>query len=478
MRKTKIICTIGPASESEDIIRQMISAGMNVARLNFSHGSHEEHAKKIAIIKKLREEMNVPVAILADTKGIEIRIGTFENGSVKVKAGDKFTFTTRNIVGNEAIVSVNYDKLCETLKVGNRILVDDGLCEFRVLKVTDEDVECEVVNGDVISDKKGVNLPATKLDVPYMSEADKRDIAFAVEHDVDFLALSFVRCADDVNVIRDFVSSLDRTDIKLIAKIENAEGIGSVEEIIAAADGVMVARGDMGVEIPFEELPYIQKEIISACYSAGKIVITATQMLESMIIHPRPTRAEITDVANAVYDGTSAVMLSGETAVGKYPVKAIETMVKIAESTEATINYKKDMDEHFLFSGAKVNTTNAISHSACATAHTLAAKAIIAVTISGSTARKISRFRPETTIIAVTPYKKSYYQLGMSWGVFPILSTYLENPDGLVKQAVELSVTEKRTKEGDLVVVTGSTNYSVGEINSIQVYVIGKSFST
>jgi pyruvate kinase len=475
MRKTKIVCTIGPATENEETLRQLILSGMNVARLNFSHGSHSDHAKKIATIKKLRGEMGLPVAILADTKGIEIRIRTFEKDSAALNAGDKFTFTTRNIQGTEQAVSVNFPGLCRSVQPGGRILVDDGLCEFLVLKVGEEDVECEVVNGGLIKNNKSVNLPGAVLDIPYLSEADKTDIAFAIEHDVDFLALSFIRNANDVGEVRKFLHRVNRTDIRLIAKIENSEGVDNIDEIIEAADGVMVARGDMGVEIPFEELPYIQKKIISACYSAGKMVITATQMLESMITNPRPTRAEITDVANAVYDGTSAVMLSGETAVGKYPIKAVEAMVKIAERTEAGIDYKEQMDKVFHFADLDASITNAVSHATCATAHSLDAKAIIAVTLSGTTARMISRFRPQTEIIAVTPIRKAYYQLSLSWGVTPVMNTYIEDPDELIQDAVDHVIEKDYIKQGDLAVITGSTRYSAGEINSIQVYVIGKS---
>ncbi|MCL2003130.1 MAG: pyruvate kinase [Oscillospiraceae bacterium] len=476
MRKTKIVCTIGPASENEETLRQLILSGMNVARLNFSHGTHDEHAQKIQTLKKLRGELGLPVAIMADTKGVEIRIRTFESGSAALTAGAKFTFTTREVPGSESIVSVNYPGLCKSVRPGGRILVDDGLCEFLILSVTETDVECEVVNGGTLKNRKSVNLPGAVLDIPYLSEADKTDIAFGIEHDVDFFALSFIRSARDVEDVRKFMQRVNRGDIRLIAKIENAEGVDNIDEIIEAADGVMVARGDMGVEIPFEELPYIQKKIISACYRAGKVVITATQMLESMITHPRPTRAEITDVANAVYDGTSAVMLSGETAVGRYPVLALETMVKIAERTEANIDYKNQMDKTFHFADLDASMTNAISHATCATAHSLDAKAIIAVTLSGTTARMISRFRPQTEIIAVTPIRKAYFQLAMSWGVTPMMNTYIEDPDELIEDAVDHVIKNGCVKQNDLVVITGSSRYSAGEINSIQVYVIGKSF--
>jgi len=472
MRKTKIICTIGPASGSEDVLRKMILAGMNVARLNFSHGSHADHLEKINTIKKLRREMDIPIAILIDTKGIEIRLRDFEKGSVSLKTGDRFTFTTRDVTGNRETGSVDFPELCKTVKKGSRILVDDGLCEFLVLNVTEEDVECKVLNDGEIKDRKSVNLPGTKLDVPFISPTDEKDLAFGIEHDADFFALSFTRSAADVSGVRDFLASKGRTDIRLIAKIENSEGVENIEEIIGASDGVMVARGDMGVEIPFEELPYIQKKIISACYTKGKIAIVATQMLESMTKNPRPTRAEISDTANAVYDLTSAVMLSGETSVGKYPVEAIETVVKIAEHTEAAIDYKGMMDRNFLFSGKDESITDAISHATCATAHCLDAGAILAVTLSGRTARLISRFRPQSKIIGVTPFEKSYYQLAMSWGVSPVMNKYVEDADELIKDAVKTAEEKGFVKQGDLIVITGSTRYSPGDINSIQVKVI------
>jgi len=472
MRKTKIICTIGPASGSEEMLRKMILAGMNVARLNFSHGSHEDHLEKIKLIKKLRKELGIPVAILIDTKGIEIRLRAFEDGGVSLKTGDRFTFTTRDVTGNQKTGPVDFTGLCKTVKKGGRILVDDGLCEFLILKVTENDVECEVLNDGEIKDNKSVNLPGTKLDVPFISPTDKKDLAFGIEHEADFFALSFTRSADDVNEVRKLLKRRGGADIKLIAKIENSEGVENIDEIIKAADGVMVARGDMGVEIPFEELPYIQKKIISACYTKGKIAIVATQMLESMTHNPRPTRAEISDVANAVYDLTSAVMLSGETSVGKYPVEAIDTLIKIIGHTEAAIDYKGMMDRNFLFSGKDESITDAISHATCATAHCLDANAILAVTLSGRTARLISRFRPQTKIIGVTPFEKSYYQLAMSWGVVPVMNKYVEDADELIKDAVKTTEEKGLVKGGDLIVITGSTRYSPGDINSIQVTII------
>jgi len=338
MRKTKIVCTIGPASMSEDVMRDMMLAGMNICRLNMSHSDHAEHAEKIKMIKKLRKELDLPVAILIDTKGIEIRLRSFENGGVILKAGDRFTFTTKEVIGNSERASVNFPELCETVKEGGSIMVDDGHVEFLILKVGSDEVECEVLNDGEIKDKKGVNLPETRINIPFLSQADKDDLVFGIGQEADFFALSFTRSANDVNDVRDFLNELECINIKLIAKIENREGVDNIDEIIDAADGVMIARGDMGVEIPFEELPFIQKKIIAACNAKGKPTITATQMLESMIKNPRPTRAEVTDVANAVYDGTTAVMLSGETSVGKFPVKAVETIVKIVDRAEDSIN--------------------------------------------------------------------------------------------------------------------------------------------
>jgi len=336
MRKTKIICTIGPASGSEETLRQMMLAGMNTARLNLSHSNHEEHAEKIRKIRKVRKELGLPVAILIDTKGIEIRLKTFEDGGVTLRTGDRFTFTTRDVAGNKERASVDFLKLCETVKEGGHIMVDDGHVEFLILKVSEDEVECEVLNDGEIRDRKGVNLPETKIDAPFLSQADKDDLEFGIKQEADFFALSFTRSADDVEDVRAFLKERGASGIPLIAKIENREGVDNVEGILDAADGVMIARGDMGVEIPFEELPFIQKKIIAAAGAKGKTSITATHMLESMIKNPRPTRAETTDVANAVYDGTTEVMLSGETSIGKYPVKAVKTMAKIVDKAEAT----------------------------------------------------------------------------------------------------------------------------------------------
>jgi len=472
MRKTKIICTIGPASGNEDVLRKMILAGMNVARLNFSHSTHADHAEKITLIKKLRKELDLPVAILIDTKGIEIRLRAFEGGGVFLKTGDRFTFTTKDIVGNKETGSVDFPELCEVVKKGGRILVDDGLCEFLVLNVTGEGVECEVLNDGEIKDNKSVNLPGARLNVPFLSQTDKEDLIFGIEHGADFFALSFTRSASDVNDVKDFLKERGCTDIELIAKIENSEGVENIDEIIDVTDGVMVARGDMGVEIPFEELPYIQKKIIKACYTKGKTAIVATQMLESMISNPRPTRAEITDVANAVYDSATAVMLSAETSVGKYPVESIETLVKITERTEEAIGDIGSTVRNSQFSNKSKNIADAISYATCATADNLSASSILAVTLSGATARLISRFHPQAQIIGVTPFEKTYYQLAMSWGVTPVMNEYVEEADELIQNAVMTIENKKCVNPGDLVVIAGNSRYSPAEVNSIQVYIV------
>jgi len=471
MRKTKIICTIGPASQDMKILRDMMQSGMNVARLNFSHGSHEEHLKKANNIKKLRAELNLPVALLLDTKGPEIRIKTFVDEKVELLEGQLFTLTTREVAGTAAEVSVTYKGLPANVFTGARILLDDGLIELVVDNVTDTDIICKIVNGGPLSNNKSINLPNINTDMPYLSEQDKLDLKFAYDNDFDFIALSFVRSAQDVIKARSFFSSLGPSRCGLIAKIENAAGVKNIDEIIRVSDGIMVARGDMGVEIPFEELPGIQKTLISKCYMAGKKVITATQMLESMIRNPRPTRAEITDIANAIYDGTSAVMLSGETASGKYPRESLRTMVKIVAKTEASIDYKTRF--YAYKTERDYNITNAISHAACTTAHDLGAVAIVAVTMNGSMARKISRFRPEVNIVALTPKIKTYMQLALNWGVTPVLSEYQESPEGLFNSAGEKLEQAGLAKAGELIVITGSSSPQANVSNTLQVQMLG-----
>jgi pyruvate kinase len=471
MRKTKIVCTIGPASESRETMRQMILAGMNVARLNFSHGSHEEHKVRVDRLKELREELNVPLAIMLDTKGPEIRIGRFPDAGVTLKEGDIFTLSTHPREGGQDGVFVNYEKLPQCVSPGNVIMLDDGLIGLTVLSVDGENIACRVENGGPLSSTKSVNLPGIDIDMPYLSDQDRADILFAVENELDYIALSFVRSAQDVMDVKRFLALKGESGIELIAKIENRSGISHIGEIIRLSAGIMVARGDMGVEIPFEELPHIQKQLITRCYSAGKRVITATQMLESMVRNARPTRAEITDVANAIYDGTSALMLSGETASGKYPVETIRTMAKIAERTEEFIDYRS------LFNAAQPNldksVINAISHATCTTAHDLNAAAIVTVTRTGSTARMVSRFRPATPIVAITPNPRTYRQLALSWGVTPLMNDYKASSRELFTDAAKKVQEADLAHDGDIIVITGSSD-RVGEItNTLQIHVLG-----
>ena len=454
MRKTKIICTLGPATDDENVLRQMILAGMNVARLNFSHGDYESHQKRIDVFKKIRKEMGKPVALLLDTKGPEVRIKTFKDGKVTLQEGQLFMLTADEVAGDENRVSVTYKKLTSSLNEGNRILLDDGKLEFVVEKIIGSDIECRVITGGVLSDRKGLNFPGIDLYMPYMDETDKKDLLFGIKNDIDYVAASFVRRADDVITMRKFLDANKGTDIEIIAKIENRDGVNNVDEIINASSGLMVARGDMGIEIDFEELPTIQKMMIKKCYTAGKRVITATQMLESMINNPRPTRAETSDVANAVYDGTSAVMLSGETAVGKYPVETVKTMSRIAKHTENDIDYKK----RFNINQPETKTvTDAISHAACTTAHDLNARAIIVVTKQGKSAKNISKYRPNVDIIAATTNEKTYRKLALSWGVYPVMAQIQSNSDALFEHAVKCVSENDYVDKGDIVVIVSGT---------------------
>ncbi|MDE7164970.1 MAG: pyruvate kinase [Clostridiales bacterium] len=467
MRRTKIVCTLGPATDDYSVLKNMIRAGLNVARLNFSHSTYDEHKRRMDMVKKARKELGVPVAILLDTKGPEIRIKTFKNGKVELKKGDKFTLTTRDVEGDEKAVSVSYDELPNYVKKGTRILVNDGLIELTVDSVNKTDIVTTVMNDGFLSNRKSINMPDTFIDMPYLSDGDRADIEFGISQDVDYIAMSFVRSVEDVRIVKRLLTEHDANNIQLIAKIENRSGVDNVMSILAECDGVMVARGDMGVEIPFEELPGIQKDIISRCYRSGKKVITATQMLESMITNPRPTRAEISDVANAVYDGSSAIMLSGETAAGNYPVEAVRTMASIAERTESSIHYKK----RFNALDADIKSiTDAVSHSACAAAFDLDAKAIIAVSQSGYTARKISRFRPSAPIIAPTTSQKAYNQLAMNWGVVPALSKMQESSDDLFKHVVNCALNTGIVTEGDLVVIAAGVPVGVsGNTNTMRI---------
>lgn len=472
MRKTKIICTMGPATESEDVLKDLMLSGMDVARLNFSHGTHEETLEKINLIKKVREEIDVPVAILLDTKGPEVRIKDFKEGKAELKEGQKFTLCTDDVEGDENQVSITYAHLTQDVVPGNRILIDDGLIEMEVLSVKSNKIICQVKNGGVVSNKKGVNIPNVSLSMPYMSQKDIDDILFGIEQDVDFIAASFVRSANDVREIKNLLHNHGGRNIKVIAKIENAEGVENIDDIIRESHGIMVARGDMGVEIDMQDLPVIQKSLIKKTYRAGKVVITATQMLDSMIRNPRPTRAETTDVANAIYDGTSAIMLSGETAIGKYPVETVKTMASIAERTENDIDYVKRLER--MNFDSRMDVTNAISHATCTTAHDLHAAAVIALTYSGGTAMQLSRFRPSCPIIAPTLSVKARRQLNLSWGVIPIMSEARSNTDELFDHAVECAQKTGLIKDGDLVVITGGMPMGVaGTTNIMKVHLVG-----
>ncbi len=471
-RKTKIVCTLGPASSDEKTIRDLILAGMDVARFNFSHGAHADHLEKFNTLKKVREELGLYIAAMLDTKGPEIRLGKFENGHVELCSDGVFTLTTEDVVGTDKIASISYKNLPHDIFPGCSVLIDDGLIELNVIEIRGTDIICRVVNGGRVSDHKGINIPNVDLSMPYLSEKDKSDIAFAVKHGFDFIAASFVRSASDVYAVRRLLAELNCKTINIISKIENRSGVENIDEIIAASDGIMVARGDMGVEIPFEEVPGIQKLIIEKVYNAGKQVITATQMLESMIKNPRPTRAEATDVANAIYDGTSAIMLSGETAAGLYPVEAVKTMDKIARSTENNINYTK------LFRAREMSVnsdiTNAISHAAVTTAHDLGAAAVVTVSKSGKTVRMISKYRPQCDIIGYSTYEHVCRQLNLSWGVTPLLLEEAKNTDELFDHAVDKAVDEGLVKQGELVVITAGIPLGVsGTTNLMRVHVAG-----
>ena len=467
MRKTKIICTIGPASESEDMIRELCKAGMNVARLNFSHGTHEEHKVRVETIKKVREELNLPIAIMLDTKGPEYRIGVFENHKVELHEGDKFTFTTNEITGDSTRVSVSYKDLAKELNKGDTILVNNGLIDLKVVDTTDDEIECEVIIGGELSDRKSMAFPGKHIHQEYLSDKDKEDLLFAIENDLDFIACSFVSVRQDLADVHEFLGANGGSDISLIAKIENQSGYDNIEEISELCSGIMVARGDMGVEIPFERLPAIQKDLITKCSMLGKRVITAPEMLESMINNPRPTRAEASDVANAVYDGTSAIMLSGETAAGHYPIQAAATMAKIAEKTEENINYKK----RFYSSDFYIkNEPDAISHATCGMAIDIEAKAIVACTISGMTARLVSRFRGPVDIIGLTTDEKTWRKLALSWGVIPKMCERFESTDVLFYSAKKVAEETLKLTKGDKLVITGGIANGVsGSTNLIKV---------
>ena len=472
MRKTKIICTLGPSTDNEEVLRALIENGLNVARINMSHGTHEDARRRADSVKKLRKELGKPIALLLDTKGPEVRTGDFISKKVSLKKGQLFTLTTEEILGDEERCSITYKGLPKDVREGTRILIDDGLIEMTVKAVTATDIICEVHNNGDVSNHKGINVPGCKLSMPYISEKDRADIAFAVAEDFDFIAASFVTSYKDVVEIRSELSKNEGDNVRIIAKIENAEGVENIDEIIRYADGIMVARGDMGVEINMEEIPIIQKELISKAYKAGKVVVTATQMLESMVKNPRPTRAEATDVANAIYDGTSAIMLSGETAAGLYPVEAIKTMARIAERTEKDINYISRFEHNEVI--LQKDVTTAISHATCTTAHDLGAVAILAVTKSGQTARMISKFRPACPIICGSPDEKTIRQMNLSWGVYPIHIDEMTSTDELFAHVVEKAEEHGYVKSGDLTVITAGIPLGVsGTTNMLKVHLVG-----
>ena len=472
MRKTKIICTLGPATDDEEVLRQLMLNGMAVARMNMSHGEHSDHKRRADMIKKLRAELNIPVALLLDTKGPEIRTGRFKNNKVNLETGQTFTLTTEDVEGDETRCSITFKDLPKDVQRGSRILIDDGLIEMKVTDVTKTDIVCHVVNGGTVATHKGINVPGVALSLPFISEQDKADIAFGVAQDFDFVAASFTRSAEDIIQLRGELEKNNCNNIRVVAKIENSEGVENLDEIIRVSDGIMIARGDLGVEIPMEEIPIIQKKLIAKAYSAGKQVITATQMLDSMMKNPRPTRAEATDVANAIYDGTSAIMLSGETAAGLFPVEAVKTMAIIAERTERDIDYiekfrKRDIPE-------RPDVTSAISHATCTTAHDLGAVAILTVSKTGQTARMISKFRPACPIISGTTEPKVLRQMNLSWGVIPILVDEKDNTDELFEHVVSVAQKEGYVHNGDLAVITAGIPLGVsGTTNMLKVHLVG-----
>ena len=472
MRKTKIVCTLGPATDDEPVARALMLAGMDVARFNFSHQDHATHKRRVDIIRKLRQELNLPIPMLLDTKGPEIRLGLFQDKKVDLTQGQTFTLTTDEIMGDRNRVSVSFKGLPQDVDPGRHILIDDGLIDLVVESKTNTDIICKVVNGGPVSNNKGVNVPGVHVSLPFVSEKDEGDLLFGIENGFDMVAASFTRTAADILEIRSILENNGGSNMKIIAKIENADGVHNIDDILRVADGIMVARGDMGVEIPFEELPPIQKVLIKKAYNAGKLVITATQMLDSMIKNPRPTRAEASDVANAIYDGSSAIMLSGETAAGAYPIEAVQAMARIAERTEADIDYDKRLrnrqEDDFY------NVTNAISHATCTMAHDIGATAILTVTKSGKTARFISKYRPTCPIIGCTPDEQVYRQLNLSWGVTPLLTEEKKNSDELFADAVRRATDAGLLKNGDLVVITAGVPLGVsGTTNLIKVHIVG-----
>ena len=476
MRKTKIICTLGPSTDKDGVLRELIANGMNVARFNFSHGSHEEHKGRLDLLKSLREELGKPVAALLDTKGPEIRLKDFKNGTEMLEAGQTFTLTTRDVEGTKEICSITYKDLPHDVAPGGTIMLDDGLIKLQIQTVNDTDIVCTVLNNGKIKNKKGVNVPGVHLSMPYMSQRDKDDIIFGIEQGFDFIAASFVRTAQDVYEIRNLLNEYD-SNIRIIAKIENREGVNNIDSILAAADAVMVARGDLGVEIDFTELPGIQKTIIDRSFSFGKPIVTATQMLDSMIVNPRPTRAEISDVANAIYDGTSAIMLSGETAAGAYPVEALKTMSAIAERTEQEGFHLRGrtMD----FNPGKISVSDATAHAACLTARDVNAAAIVTVSESGTTARLLSKYRPQQPIIACVMREQVQRQLSLSWGITPLMMSLAHSTDELIEMSTALAKENGYLHNGELAVVTAGVPVGVsGTTNMIKIHMVGNCLAT
>lgn len=474
MRKTKIVCTIGPATDDSNVMRELMLAGMNVARFNMSHGDYETHEKRFRMVENLRKELDLPVATLLDTKGPEIRLGKFvDDKPVEIYDGDVYVLTTEDILCDNQRGSISFKKLPRDVSIGTRILINDGVIELLAEKVTKDEITCRVIHGGTLSNNKGINVPGVKLSMPYLSESDMNDLEFGAKMGFDFIAASFVRTAADINYLRKFTHSLGWFDVRIIAKIENTDGVENIDEILEAADGIMVARGDMGVEIPFERIPAIQKELIHKGYNAGKQVITATQMLESMITNPRPTRAEITDVANAIYDGTSAIMLSGETAAGAYPVEVVKTMALIAETTENNIDYKGEFASRR--TEPNNNIAEAIAHATVTTAHDLNARAIITVSLGGQTARLISKYRPSCPIICCTTGETAQRQMNMSWGVIPLIIGEKHSTDELFSAAVESAESYGLVQDGDIVAITAGVPIGIsGSTNMLKVAKIGK----
>ena len=476
MRKTKIICTLGPSTDKDGVLRELVANGMNVARFNFSHGSYEEHKGRLDNLKAIRAELGKPVAALLDTKGPEIRLKEFKNGVEMLEAGQTFTLTTREVEGTKEICSITYKDLPQDVHEGGTIMLDDGLIKLRITNVTDTDITCEVLNSGKIKNKKGVNVPGVHLSMPYLSQRDRDDIIFGVQQGFDFIAASFVRTAQDVYDIRNLLNEYD-SNIRIIAKIENREGVNNIDSILAAADAVMVARGDLGVEIDFTELPGIQKSVIDRSFSFGKPIVTATQMLDSMMVNPRPTRAEISDVANAIYDGTSAIMLSGETAAGAYPVEALKTMSAIAERTENEVHYR---DNRLVDAGnGQISVSDATAHAACLTAKDVNASAIVTVSESGNTARLLSKYRPAQPIIACVMNEQVQRQLAISWGITPLIMALAHSTDELIEMSTSLAKENGYLHDGELAVVTAGVPVGVsGTTNMIKIHMIGNCLAT